>query len=131
MTGRLRDHRIDHGQFIRNGGKVGEQIGDPQTTLTMLLKLPVVLTQESNFSEKNVGTFIGRKRLAMQLGELWFVVERIHLTHPTAETEMNHALRLGRIMRLKRRSGNPLFHHQRRQCSTSKPAFGPFEKFAS
>ena len=45
MVGRVRYHRSDDGQFVRHAGEMWKQVGNPQATLAMLTKLPVVFSQ--------------------------------------------------------------------------------------
>ena len=52
---------------------MGKEIGDPEPALTPLLKFPVVLAQEADFSKEDVRLLVGLKRLSMQFNAIYSV----------------------------------------------------------
>ena len=99
VIGRVGDHRANDCQLIRDARDVRKKVRDPQPALAALFELPIVLPKEADLPEERLGLLGRGERLAVILLEQRLVVERIEVTHPPAQEDVNHPLALRPQMR--------------------------------
>src|SRR5262245_8363659 len=58
----------------------------------------MALMQKPDFAEKNIGLYIVRQRLAVIFGQLWFVVERVHLAESSLKENLDGTFGFGGIV---------------------------------
>ena len=131
VTGGLGHHRVDDGQFVRHGGDVGKEVGDPEPALPTLLEFPVVLAQEAHFPEEDVRLLIGLQGLAVQLLEAGLVVKGVDLAEAPAQAEVDHPLGLGGVMGLYRLGGVAFPDEERGKGGSGQASLGPVEEIAA
>ena len=106
----LRGHRPDDTDVIGNAADMRQCLGDRLAGFAILLKLmlrPKALQRLVALQLRNrltVGDRLGHP-LAVHLGQLRFVVERLEMRRPACHAEMDHPLGLGREMQRVNRPG--------------------------
>ena len=98
-------HRMDEAHFIRQGGQVGDQVGNHLPTLASWTKLPGTASQRSLLALKGDELLVPRQGLPMATNEFGLVIEGVELTAATTTEDQQDILGPGLEMGIAWRIG--------------------------
>lgn len=76
-----------------------KQIRHPQPALAVLGEVPIVLADQADLPEEDVGPFAAAEFLAVVLGEVRLVVERVDVAEAAAEADVDRPFGFCCVMR--------------------------------
>src|SRR5262245_26588215 len=94
---------MQEGDVVHAGCEVREEIAHPFPALAILLEVPLGPHHTAFILLAAAAESFHLDSLAVQVVELWLVVERVNVAWPAVHEKENDALGLGRQVRLLRR----------------------------
>src|SRR5262249_35051300 len=88
-------HRVDEGHVVNACRQVRQQVADPASAVSPLMKSKRAFHQVARLTEEGVELSFAGQGLAMMFDEVGLVVERVNMTYAACTEDLNRSFGLG------------------------------------